>query len=198
MAWKFQPLTLEILTIPCGWGWGWGRRSGFSQLRSPPPPCPRSLLFLGVLTVLGTGFGAYNMAMAVMSPCPLMQGHWSGEVAIVSICSHGCLHLAGPGRHGVKPFLLSKVSGRSLGKPQGVGVGVGVVRGSFSFGRGDLGSRGGRSKVMAQPLLGKPHSSHPVFVSSGFLPRALDLSVREGKPLGSPLPLGRGQIMGFP
>lgn len=69
----------------------WGRhRSGFSRLHSPPPLCPRSLLVLGVLTVLGTGFGAYNMAMAVMSPCPLMQGHWIGEVAIVSICSHRC------------------------------------------------------------------------------------------------------------
>ncbi|EPQ13028.1 Riboflavin transporter 2 [Myotis brandtii] len=53
----------------------------------------RSLLFLGVLTVLGTGFGAYNMAMAVMSPCPLMQGHWSGEVAIVAswVLFIGCL-----------------------------------------------------------------------------------------------------------
>lgn len=35
--------------------------------------------------MLGTGFGAYNMAMAVMSPCPLMQGHWAGEILIVSI-----------------------------------------------------------------------------------------------------------------
>ncbi|XP_077907690.1 solute carrier family 52, riboflavin transporter, member 3 [Ictidomys tridecemlineatus] len=43
----------------------------------------RSLPFLGVLTVLGTGFGAYNMAMAAMSPCPLLQGHWGGEVLIV-------------------------------------------------------------------------------------------------------------------
>ncbi|KAG3263010.1 solute carrier family 52 member 3 [Ictidomys tridecemlineatus] len=42
-----------------------------------------SLPFLGVLTVLGTGFGAYNMAMAAMSPCPLLQGHWGGEVLIV-------------------------------------------------------------------------------------------------------------------
>ncbi|OWK03336.1 SLC52A3, partial [Cervus elaphus hippelaphus] len=42
----------------------------------------RSLPFLGVLAVLGTSFGAYNMAMAVMSPCPLMQGHWGGEVLI--------------------------------------------------------------------------------------------------------------------
>ncbi|KAI5247982.1 solute carrier family 52, riboflavin transporter, member 3 [Manis pentadactyla] len=43
----------------------------------------RSLTFLGVLTMLGTSFGAYNMAMAVMSPCPLLQGHWGGEVLIV-------------------------------------------------------------------------------------------------------------------
>ncbi|XP_028630802.1 solute carrier family 52, riboflavin transporter, member 3 [Grammomys surdaster] len=43
----------------------------------------RSLLFLGLLTVLGTGFGAYNMAMAAMSPCPVLQGHWGGEVLIV-------------------------------------------------------------------------------------------------------------------
>ncbi|KFO34472.1 solute carrier family 52, riboflavin transporter, member 3 isoform X2 [Fukomys damarensis] len=43
----------------------------------------RSLPFLGVITVLGTGFGAYNMAMAVMSPCPLLQGHLGGEVLIV-------------------------------------------------------------------------------------------------------------------
>ncbi|XP_050999494.1 solute carrier family 52, riboflavin transporter, member 3 isoform X1 [Acomys russatus] len=43
----------------------------------------RSLLFLGVLTVLGTSFGAYNMAMAAMSPCPILQGHWGGEVLIV-------------------------------------------------------------------------------------------------------------------
>ncbi|XP_005363236.1 solute carrier family 52, riboflavin transporter, member 3 [Microtus ochrogaster] len=43
----------------------------------------RSLLFLGLLTLLGTGFGAYNMAMAAMSPCPILQGHWGGEVLIV-------------------------------------------------------------------------------------------------------------------
>ncbi|XP_058142818.1 solute carrier family 52, riboflavin transporter, member 3 isoform X2 [Dasypus novemcinctus] len=45
----------------------------------------RSLPFLGALAMLGTGFGAYNMAMAVMSPCPLLQGHWGGEALIVSI-----------------------------------------------------------------------------------------------------------------
>lgn len=33
--------------------------------------------------MLGTGFGAYNMAMAAMSPCPVLQGHWGGEVLIV-------------------------------------------------------------------------------------------------------------------
>ncbi|XP_037101631.1 solute carrier family 52, riboflavin transporter, member 3-A [Syngnathus acus] len=43
----------------------------------------RSLLFLGVLALLGTGFGSYNMAMAAMSPCPLLQGSIAGEVIIV-------------------------------------------------------------------------------------------------------------------
>nr|XP_014700498.2 solute carrier family 52, riboflavin transporter, member 3 [Equus asinus]XP_044604274.1 solute carrier family 52, riboflavin transporter, member 3 [Equus asinus] len=53
----------------------------------------RSLLFLGVLSVLGTGFGAYNMAMAVMSPCPLLWDHWGGEVLIVAswVLFAGCL-----------------------------------------------------------------------------------------------------------
>lgn len=48
------------------------------------PLSHRSLLFLGLLTLLGTSFGAYNMAMAAMSPCPILQGHWGGEVLIVS------------------------------------------------------------------------------------------------------------------
>ncbi|KAA8591357.1 solute carrier family 52, riboflavin transporter, member 3-A [Etheostoma spectabile] len=43
----------------------------------------RSLVFLGVLTALGTGFGSYNMAMAAMSPCPLLQGSVVGEMIIV-------------------------------------------------------------------------------------------------------------------
>ncbi|KAG7520413.1 hypothetical protein JOB18_028715 [Solea senegalensis] len=43
----------------------------------------RSLVFLGLLTTLGTGFGSYNMAMAAMSPCPLLQGTVIGEVVIV-------------------------------------------------------------------------------------------------------------------
>ncbi|XP_022619179.1 solute carrier family 52, riboflavin transporter, member 3 [Seriola dumerili] len=43
----------------------------------------RSLVFLGVLTALGTLFGSYNMAMAAMSPCPLLQGSVLGEMIIV-------------------------------------------------------------------------------------------------------------------
>nr|XP_057906493.1 solute carrier family 52, riboflavin transporter, member 3-A [Doryrhamphus excisus] len=43
----------------------------------------RSLTFLGVLTMLGTVFGSYNMAMAAMSPCPLLQGSVVGEVLIL-------------------------------------------------------------------------------------------------------------------
>ncbi|KAG8002469.1 Solute carrier family 52 [Nibea albiflora] len=43
----------------------------------------RSLVFLGTLTVLGTGFGSYNMAMAAMSPCPLLHGSVVGEIIIV-------------------------------------------------------------------------------------------------------------------
>lgn len=34
--------------------------------------------------LLGTGFGGYNMAMAALSPCPLLQGSVAGEVIIVS------------------------------------------------------------------------------------------------------------------
>ncbi|XP_036434642.1 solute carrier family 52, riboflavin transporter, member 3-A [Colossoma macropomum] len=43
----------------------------------------RSLVFLGILCLLGTGFGGYNMAMAAMSPCPLLQGSPVGEAIIV-------------------------------------------------------------------------------------------------------------------
>ncbi|XP_060930369.1 solute carrier family 52, riboflavin transporter, member 3-A [Limanda limanda] len=43
----------------------------------------RSLVFLGGLSMLGAGFGSYNMAMAAMSPCPLLQGTVGGEVIIV-------------------------------------------------------------------------------------------------------------------
>lgn len=45
---------------------------------------PRSLIFLGLLAVVGTGFGSYNMAMAAMSPCPLLHGSAVGEAIIVS------------------------------------------------------------------------------------------------------------------
>ncbi|KAK1801156.1 hypothetical protein P4O66_022860, partial [Electrophorus voltai] len=43
----------------------------------------RSLVFLGVLCLLGTGFGGYNMAMAAMSPCPLLQDAPAGQAAIL-------------------------------------------------------------------------------------------------------------------
>lgn len=39
---------------------------------------------MGSLTVVGTGFGAYNMAIAVMSPCPLLQQSQWGDAIIVS------------------------------------------------------------------------------------------------------------------
>jgi hypothetical protein len=45
----------------------------------------RSLLFLGVLGVLGTAFGSYNMAMAALSPCPLLQSSPVGLAIIVRI-----------------------------------------------------------------------------------------------------------------
>ncbi|CAL9703280.1 unnamed protein product [Knipowitschia caucasica] len=53
----------------------------------------RSPMFLGALTLLGTGFGSYNMVMAAMSPCPLFQGTMLGEVLIVLswLCFTGTL-----------------------------------------------------------------------------------------------------------
>ncbi|XP_010888901.1 solute carrier family 52, riboflavin transporter, member 3-A [Esox lucius] len=46
--------------------------------------CPkRSLVLLGLLCVIGSVFGGYNMAMAVMSPCPLLIGSVLGESIIV-------------------------------------------------------------------------------------------------------------------
>lgn len=53
----------------------------------------RSLVFLGLLTAAGTGFGSYNMAMAAMSPCPLFQGTLTGEILIVLswLCFTGAL-----------------------------------------------------------------------------------------------------------
>ncbi|GLD69833.1 riboflavin transporter 2-like protein, partial [Lates japonicus] len=43
----------------------------------------RSLIFMGFLTMFGTGFGAYIMAMAALSPCPLLVHSVSGTVVIV-------------------------------------------------------------------------------------------------------------------
>ncbi|KAJ0065934.1 hypothetical protein NL108_000190 [Boleophthalmus pectinirostris] len=43
----------------------------------------RSLILMGVLTLYGTGFGAYIMAMAALSPCPLLVHSTTGIVIIV-------------------------------------------------------------------------------------------------------------------
>ncbi|XP_042321203.1 solute carrier family 52, riboflavin transporter, member 3 [Sceloporus undulatus] len=43
----------------------------------------RSLPVLGVLTATGTAFGAYNMGMAALSPCPVLQHSTWGDVLIV-------------------------------------------------------------------------------------------------------------------
>ncbi|KAI5610298.1 solute carrier family 52, riboflavin transporter, member 3-A, partial [Silurus asotus] len=43
----------------------------------------RSLVLLGILCFLGTGCGGYNMTMAVMSPCPLLQDSQLGKTLIV-------------------------------------------------------------------------------------------------------------------
>lgn len=41
-------------------------------------------MLMGVLTVTGTGFGAYIMAMAALSPCPLLVYHELGAALMVS------------------------------------------------------------------------------------------------------------------
>ncbi|XP_028436640.1 riboflavin transporter 2 [Perca flavescens] len=43
----------------------------------------RSLIFMGFLAIIGTGFGAYIMAMAALSPCPLLVHSASGTAVIV-------------------------------------------------------------------------------------------------------------------
>lgn len=43
----------------------------------------RSLILMGFLTMIGTGFGAYIMAMAALSPCPLLVHSASGTTVIV-------------------------------------------------------------------------------------------------------------------
>ncbi|XP_069549133.1 solute carrier family 52, riboflavin transporter, member 3-B [Brachyistius frenatus] len=43
----------------------------------------RSLVFMCFLTMFGTGFGSYIMAMAALSPCPLLVHTDSGTVVIV-------------------------------------------------------------------------------------------------------------------
>ncbi|XP_068615690.1 solute carrier family 52, riboflavin transporter, member 3-B [Brachionichthys hirsutus] len=43
----------------------------------------RSLILMGFLTLFGSGFGAYIMAMAALSPCPLLVHSASGTALIV-------------------------------------------------------------------------------------------------------------------
>lgn len=43
----------------------------------------RSLVFMGFLTMCGSGFGAYIMTMAALSPCPLLVHSAYGTVVIV-------------------------------------------------------------------------------------------------------------------
>ncbi|XP_017336607.1 solute carrier family 52, riboflavin transporter, member 3-B isoform X2 [Ictalurus punctatus] len=43
----------------------------------------RSLMLMGVLTITGTGFGAYIMGMAALSPCPLLVHHELGAALMV-------------------------------------------------------------------------------------------------------------------
>uniref|UniRef100_UPI00398ED01D solute carrier family 52, riboflavin transporter, member 3-A n=1 Tax=Pristiophorus japonicus TaxID=55135 RepID=UPI00398ED01D len=43
----------------------------------------RSLVLLGTLSLVGTAFGAYNMAMAALSPCPLLQHSGAGIALII-------------------------------------------------------------------------------------------------------------------
>lgn len=40
---------------------------------------------MGFLTMTGTGFGAYIMAMAALSPCPLLVQSVSGTTVIVRL-----------------------------------------------------------------------------------------------------------------
>lgn len=40
---------------------------------------------MGFLTLIGTGFGAYIMAMAALSPCPLLVHSASGTAVIVRL-----------------------------------------------------------------------------------------------------------------
>nr|XP_020662360.1 solute carrier family 52, riboflavin transporter, member 3 isoform X1 [Pogona vitticeps] len=47
-------------------------------------PC-RSLPVLGVLTAIGTAFGTYNMTMAALSPCPVLQhSDWGDALIVIS------------------------------------------------------------------------------------------------------------------
>lgn len=51
----------------------------------------RSLMLMGVLTITGTGFGAYIMGMAALSPCPLLVHHELGAALMVRFLPVTCL-----------------------------------------------------------------------------------------------------------
>ncbi|XP_062835179.1 solute carrier family 52, riboflavin transporter, member 3 [Anolis carolinensis] len=45
----------------------------------------RSLTVLGILSATGTAFGAYNMSMAALSPCPILQhSDWGDALIVIS------------------------------------------------------------------------------------------------------------------
>lgn len=53
----------------------------------------RSLVFMGVLTLTGTGFAAYIMAMAALSPCPLLVHSEAGTAIMVRSMKSLCLFI---------------------------------------------------------------------------------------------------------
>lgn len=53
----------------------------------------RSLMLMGVLTVTGTGFGAYIMGMAALSPCPLLVHHELGAALMVRLQTDTCVSI---------------------------------------------------------------------------------------------------------
>lgn len=51
------------------------------------------------MLVMGTGFGSYNMAMAALSPCPLLHGTVEGQVIIVSMKQRNRFSVVLSGKH---------------------------------------------------------------------------------------------------
>jgi hypothetical protein len=63
-------------------GWGLGPDTASPESRPIPG---RSLVGLCGLSLLGILFGAYLMALAVLSPCPPLVGTSAGVVLVVSM-----------------------------------------------------------------------------------------------------------------